>query len=166
MCHIRLKKYLYKTMQYVHSHSINILGNDKKKDREFGREKMFGSLWKLPENVFGSVELSEERNISWVAVRALLNVHAAIFIGKESRVEIVKTTKLREIPLTNFPKWSLNSLKVQNVIERHILIRVSQFFTVISMYAVHYWEMFISVLTLKERICASDFSRSLDTFLA
>lgn len=104
MCHIRLKKYLYKTMQYVHSHSINILGNDKKKDREFGREKMFGSLWKLPENVFGSVELSEERNISWVAVRALNNVHTAIFIGKESRVEIVKTTKLREIPLTNFPK--------------------------------------------------------------
>ena len=31
MCHIRLKKYLYKTMQYVHAHSINILGNDKKK---------------------------------------------------------------------------------------------------------------------------------------
>lgn len=128
MCHIRLKKYLYKTMQYVHAHSINILGNDKKKDREFGRETMFGSLWKLPENVFGRVELSEERNISWVAVRALLNVHTAIFIGKESRVEIVKTTKLREIPLTNFPKWSLNSLKVHNVIERHILIRVSQFY--------------------------------------
>ena len=31
MCHIRLKKYLYKTMQYVHAHSINIPGNDKKK---------------------------------------------------------------------------------------------------------------------------------------
>lgn len=163
MCHIRLKKYLYKTMQYVHAHSINILGNDKKK-RSWVRKRE--NVWlplKTPRII---VELSEERNISWVAVRALLNVHTAIFIGKESRVEIVKTTKLREIPLTNFPKWSLNSLKVHNVIERHILIRVSQFFTVISMYAVHYWEMFISVLTLKERICASDFSRSLDTFLA
>lgn len=163
MCHIRLKKYLYKTMQYVHSHSINILGNDKKK-RSWVRKRE--NVWlplKTPRII---VELSEERNISWVAVRALLNVHTAIFIGKESRVEIVKTTKLREMPLTNFPKWYLNSLKVHNVIERHILIRVSQFFTVISMYAVHYWEMFITVLTLKERICASDFSRSLDTFLA
>ena len=54
--------------------------------------------------MFGSVELSEERSISSIAVRALLNVHTAIFIGKESRVEIVKATKLREIPLTNFPK--------------------------------------------------------------
>lgn len=163
MCHIRLKKYLYKTMQYVHSHSINILGNDKKK-RSWVRKRE--NVWlplKTPRII---VELSEERNISWVAVRALLNVHTAIFIGKESRVEIVKTTKLREMPLTNFPKWYLNSLKVHNVIERHILIRVSQFFTVISMYAVHYWEMFITVLTLKERISASDFSRSLDTFLA
>lgn len=92
---------------------------------------MFGSLWKLPlktpfeNSLFGSVELSEERNISWVAVRALLYVHTAIFIGKESIVEIVKTTKLREMPITNFPTWSPNSLKVHNVIERHIFIRVS-----------------------------------------
>ena len=163
MCHIRLKKYLYKTMQYVHSHSINILGNDKKK-RSWVRKRE--NVWLPLKTPWIIVELSEERNISWVAVRALLNVHTAIFIGKESRVEIVKTTKLREMPLTNFPKWYLNSLKVHNVIERHILIRVSQFFTVISMYAVHYCEMFITVLTLKERICASDFSRSLDTFLA
>ena len=48
MCHIRLKEYLYKTMQYVHSHSINILGNDSKKKKIVSSEETVWLPLKTP----------------------------------------------------------------------------------------------------------------------